>query len=71
MTPTVKCITGFNDFVAEKNALVLRSSIFWDVMQRRMVVSYRRLETAHRNYQPTVHNIPEEEQPRLHRGGGL
>jgi len=51
--------------------LVLRYSIFWDVMQRRLVVSYRCLETAHRNYQSTLSNIPEEGQPQLHRGGSL
>jgi len=51
--------------------VVLRYSVFWDVMQRQFVVSYQCLETAHRKYQSTLCNFPEEVQPQLNRGGSL
>ena len=51
----------------------IRSSLFWDVSQLRLVVSYRRFGTALplkigtsvTNYQFALRNIPEERRPHL------
>jgi len=53
----------------------IRSSLFWDISQRRLAVSHRRShrqrsaspETSVTNYQSTLRNIPEERRSHLHR----
>jgi hypothetical protein len=48
------------------------SSFFWDVTQRRSVISYRRFNTIYRDRnvgyydKSTLHNVPEEQRYRVH-----
>jgi hypothetical protein len=55
----------------------MRSALFWDFTQRRMVIAYRRfgsidcLDTPVRIYNFTLREIPKEHRYRLHSGGRL
>ena len=50
-----------------------RSSLFWDVMQRGMVASYRRFGTTYRSHlqESALRNIPYKRRSHLYRGGIL
>ena len=76
--PAIGLVTQGTDWV---NECELTSSLFWSVMQCRMVVSYQCFGTTISltfncqasviNYQSTPYNIPEEGRSHLHRSGSL